>query len=158
MRVHIARKSLGRQGKAVVPRVSIETNVRIEGLRETRNALKRVDNELPKALRKRLKERVAEPVAAAMKRNVPKRSGKWASQIRAGSTQTGAYVQWNRNLAYPGWVEFGGTIRQPRRGVSISRPIRRKGRYVAPVVAQFRNRTETEAKNVVEELAREAGL
>lgn len=133
-----------------------------EDLRAFRRALRQIDPELTKELRRAYKHRVAEPVAQRIKTNVPRGPGRggrhWYQEVRSGSTTTGAYVQWGRTLEYPPWVEFGGEIRQPNRGVVIKRTRTPGGRYVYPVVNRARVQVYEATQQVLEAVHRRAGL
>ena len=118
--------------------------VQIRGIRELRSAFKRVDAEIPKELRKVLKD-IALSVVAGIAAKVPRVSGKAARSVRARSSQTGAAIAVGGATApyYP-WLDFGGTVgRGHRPGVPWSGSVHRDmpvgGRYVYPTIAEKRD-------------------
>jgi hypothetical protein len=114
--------------------------VRVEGLDELRSALRQVDRTLEKDLTRRMRTRVAGPVADKVRDAVPTgpgRGGHWRSAIRGGATSRAAYVQWGRgNVPYAPWIEFGGQLPSKRSGrpARVRRPYVPDGRYVHPTV------------------------
>lgn len=123
-----------------------------DDLRRVRRGLKALGDGSEKELRRQLKARVADPVAARIKGNIPlgpgRPPGHWRAQVRGGATQRGAYVQWGRNLEYPPIQEFaekwGG-----RQG---------EGRYVYPEIERSRPQLQRVGLAVLDTAARRAGL
>jgi len=77
----------------------------------------------------------AEPVAAVTRSSLPQVTGRLAGDVRVSATKTGASVRMGRGtVRYAGWVDFGGTRRNPR--VS-SRPYDPRGRYLFPAGVQL---------------------
>lgn len=101
--------------------------IRIDGLRKFSRDLKKIDNELPKALRLALNE-AADLVVSDARPRVPKRSGRAARSLKARSTRTAARVQGggNRAVYYP-WLDFGGRV---GKGLAVRRPFFKEGRYI----------------------------
>jgi hypothetical protein len=101
--------------------------VRVDGLAQFSRNLKKLDSDLPKALRLALNQS-AELVVTGAQGNVPSRSGKARRSIRAASTRTEARVRAGGNRApyYP-WLDFGGRV---GRGKSVRRPFLKDGRYL----------------------------
>lgn len=96
-----------------------EPTVRVEGLRELRRDLRRLQPELDKQLRKDIKA-AADKVAAAARANAPRRTGRYADSIKSYVTGTTASV--GSRLPQAGVLHWGGTIKP--RGVSITFPAR----------------------------------
>jgi hypothetical protein len=76
----------------------------------------------------------AEPVAAVTRSTLPQVSGRLAGDVRIGATRTGASVRMGRaSIRYAGWVEFGGTRRNPHVSTRNYDP---RGRYLFPAAVQ----------------------
>jgi hypothetical protein len=101
--------------------------VGVDGLAEFSRNLKKLDADLPKALRLALNQS-AELVVTGAQGKVPSRSGKARRSIRAASTRTEVRVRGGGNRApyYP-WLDFGGRV---GRGKSVRRPFLKDGRYL----------------------------
>lgn len=101
--------------------------IRVTGLREFQRSLKKLDAELPKALRMAFNG-AADVVVNDARPRVAKRSGKAASTVKARSTQTASRVVGGGNKApyYP-WLDFGGRVGRAR---SVVRPFLKHGRYI----------------------------
>lgn len=76
--------------------------------------------------------------AAAVRGEVPKRSGRLASSVDVGVDNDGAFVGLGAGVPYAGFVEFGGT-----RG----RPYVAEGRYLWPTVKTFEDEYVTAASD-----------
>lgn len=139
-----------------------DVRITISGIPELKAALRHIDAQLPRELQRRLKQQVADPAAASIRAAIPvgpAAGGHWRSDISAGSNSKGAFVTWGRTeRPYAGWVEFGGTIRQPRRGVTLRRPRISGGRYVYPTVRRKIPDLERAALQAVTDVARSAGF
>ena len=109
----------------------------VEGLKEFRKALKDMDDDLPKALRMALNKSV-EIIVDHAHANIPSRSGRAKSTVKARSTQSTARVSGGGNKApyYP-WLDFGGAV---GRANSVRRLFLKRGRYIYN--AYFKNRDE----------------
>src|SRR4051794_11989815 len=84
--------------------------IKVEGLKEFQRVLKKVDGDLPKALRMAF-NKTAQLVVDDAKPRVPVRSGKAASTVKARSTQASARVVSGGDKApYFPWLDFGGTV------------------------------------------------
>lgn len=109
--------------------------VKVTGLREFSAGLKTVDGELAKELRKGLNE-VAQFVVDDVRRQVPTRTGKARSSVRAASTQRAAVIKLGgRKAPYYGWLEFGGRV---GRGKSLKRRFIAEGRWLYPTIRRKR--------------------
>lgn len=133
--------------------------VRVDGLKELRRALGRVDPSLQKTLRGRLKT-IGDKVAAKTRARMPKRSGRAAGSVKSGVSGNNAYVQGGRKtVPYYGWLDWGGTLKPTggRRGTQ-HRPRVAKGRYMYPVIDEMRPEITRDAVKAFEETKRELGL
>lgn len=101
--------------------------IKIEGLNEFRRSLKKLDDDLPKALRLALNE-AADLVVGEAKPRIPTRSGRARRSVRMASTRTAVRVRGGGKRApyYP-WLDFGGRV-GPKR--SIERAFIKEGRYL----------------------------
>jgi hypothetical protein len=109
--------------------------IKVSGLREFQRNLKKLDAELPKALRLAFNG-AAQVVVEDARPKVPTLTGKAASTVKARSTQTASRVVGGGNKApyYP-WLDFGGKVGRRR---SVTRPFLNSGRYIYD--AYFDNR------------------
>lgn len=129
--------------------------IRVEGLREFARNLKKLDADLPKALRVALNE-AADIVVKGARPRVPRRSGRAAASIKARSTRTAVRVVGGSNrVPYYPWLDFGGKV---GRGKSVSRPFLREGRYI--YASYFKHRDELAAglETALIDAARAAGV
>lgn len=118
--------------------------VRVEGLKELRRSLNRIDPTLTKELRVELKA-IGDDVAADARRAVPQRTGQARASIRSGVSGNNAYVAGGKKrVPYYGWLDFG--TRTPRRGQPRSvGPWRRSGtgpkggRFIYPAIDDNRS-------------------
>lgn len=102
--------------------------IRVEGLAAFQRNLKKLDADLPKALRIALND-AANVVVDAARPLVPRRSGKAQASIKARSTRTKVRVsEGGRRAPYMPWLDYGGEGRV--RGRPAKRPFIREGRYV----------------------------
>lgn len=101
--------------------------ISITGLRKFSRDLKKLDSDLPKALRLALNE-AADVVVSDARPRVPSRSGRAKRSIKARSTRTAVRVSGGGSRApyYP-WLDFGGRVGP---GGSIRRPFIKDGRYI----------------------------
>lgn len=104
--------------------------IKIEGLAEFRRNLKKIDSELPKAIRLAANE-AANIVVDEAKPRVPRgpgRGGHAADSIKAGSTGTAARIKGGgRRFSYYPWLDFGG---RAGRNKKVKRPFLKTGRYI----------------------------
>jgi len=132
--------------------------ITIDGLSDFRKALKDVDGELAKLMRVALNE-AAEAVAQRVRPQFPHRLGYARKSVRASSTQKASRVRigGTKRAKHPAWLDFGGRVGRKH---SVSRPFKRKGRYLFPTYEKMKNSDElTEIlDNGLQRLARQAGL
>lgn len=134
----------------------MRVKLKVEGMWEFRKALRAVDTELPKQLRKGFNE-VAELVANEAADRVPVRSGALRDSIRPRSTQSeGRVVMGRASVPYAGWIDFGGTI-SPR-GAPMTRDFRRNGRYLFVAADDLAPRIRKETVDVLNRFVDKAGL
>lgn len=133
--------------------------VRVDGLKELRRALGRIDPSLQKTLRGRLKT-IGDKVAGQVRARMPRRSGRAAGSVKSGVSGNSAYVQGGRKaVPYVGWLEYGGVLKPiGGRRNTISRPVARRGRYMYPVIDEMRPEITRDAVAAFEETKRELGL
>lgn len=131
--------------------------IKVEGLREFQRALRGLDADLPKALRKALNNAVNIVVDDAKPR-IPRRSGRMAASLKAQSSQTKARIKGGGNrAAYFGWIDFGGK-RKGRGGGIVTRPFRKSGRYIWKSFGDKREQVISGLEEALVEVAKQAGL
>lgn len=134
----------------------MRVKLKVEGMWEFRKALRAVDTELPKQLRRGFND-VAEMVADEAASRVPVRSGALRDSIRPRSTQSeGRVVMGRASVPYAGWIDFGGTIAP--RGAPMTRPFLRNGRYLFVTADEMAPRIRKESERLLNRFADRAGL
>lgn len=129
--------------------------IRIEGLREFQRGLRKMDKDLPKALRIALNE-AAQIVVDEARPKVPRRTGRAAASIRVASTRTAARVrEGGGRVPYMPWLDFGGRTGRNR---SVVRPFYRQGRYVWRAVGARRDDITAAMEKALVGVAQSAGL
>jgi hypothetical protein len=110
--------------------------ITITGLREYLRALKKMDADLPKAVRVVL-NKAADLVIDLARPDVPSRSGRAARSIRGQSTRTAVRVTaGGKRAPYYPWLDFGGRVGRKK---STRRPFDPEGRYLYPAYFDLRN-------------------
>jgi hypothetical protein len=129
--------------------------IRVTGLREFQRNLKKLDADLPKALRIAFNG-AAEVVVDDARPRVARRSGRAAGTVKARSTQTASRVVGGGNKApyYP-WLDFGGRVGRRR---SVSRPFLKSGRYIYDAYFDNRSRYGELLEQGLLEVAASAGV
>jgi hypothetical protein len=118
--------------------------IKVEGLAEFNRNLKKLDSDLPKALRVALNEAAGVVVGYARPR-VAKRSGRAAASVKARSTRTAVrVVAGGARVSYYPWLDFGGRV---GKGRSVSRPFLKEGRYI--YAGYFKSRASGEFQEVL---------
>ncbi len=129
--------------------------IRIQGLAEFNRNLKKLDADLPKALRLAQNE-AAQIVVDWAQPRVPRKTGKAAKSVKAKSTRTSARVSGGgARVPYYPWLDWGGSVGRKR---SIKREFLKGGRYIYP---GFANNVDEVAEKLTEsliEVARQAGV
>ena len=129
--------------------------IRISGLREFQRAIKRLDSDLPKALRVAFNG-AADIVVQVARPKVASRSGRAKSTVKARSTQTAVRVVGGGNKApyYP-WLDFGGRVGP---GKSVKRTFVKEGRYIYGSYFDNRDRVQEGTVAALVNAAEAAGL
>lgn len=129
--------------------------IKIEGLREFRAGLKRMDKGLPKGIRIALNS-VVDIVVDDARPRIPRRTGRAAASLKSQSTQTKARIKAGGSRApYFPWLDFGG---RTGRNKSVVRPFFKKGRYVWLSFADKRTEVTEALDDALADVARGAGL
>lgn len=101
--------------------------IKIDGLAQFVNNLKKINSDLPKTLRVGFND-AAQIVIGWARPRVPHRSGKAAASIRAQSTRAAVRVsEGGARAPYMPWLDFGGRV---GRGKSVKRPFIKEGRFI----------------------------
>lgn len=129
--------------------------IRIEGLREFARDLRRLDADLPKALRIAFND-AANLIVDEARAGIPSRSGKARASVKARSTRTAArIVGGGARAPYYPWLDFGGRV---GKGRSIRRPFLSDGRYIYRALYDNVNQFETILEKSLLQVARSAGV
>jgi hypothetical protein len=141
-----------------------EYKVQVKGVKEMVKALKALDADLPKQLRKSFLV-IAGKIADRIRSGVPVGpTGHAAGSVKARATQRGASVVGGGAAApyYP-WLDFGGG-RKHARGVqpggspgSFRRTYFKEGRYMFPVIHDELEDTLAAAQQALRDAAKSAG-
>lgn len=101
--------------------------IKVDGLAKFSRDLRKVDAELPKALRVSF-NRAAGIVVDWAQPRVPRRSGRASRSVKARSTRTAVRVAaGGPRVPYFPWLDFGGKVGRRR---SVDRPYKKSGRYL----------------------------
>jgi len=129
--------------------------ITVEGLRELRSALRKVDGEMHKMMRIAQND-AAQIVVNRAKPKIPVRSGRARNSVRVASTQTAARIRaGSKRVPYYAWLDFGGRV---GRNKSVKRPFFKEGRYIFPSYSETKERVESTLIKRLTELCREGGL
>lgn len=132
--------------------------IRVTGLREFNKALKEIDTKLPSATRVALNT-AAQLVVDVAKPRVPSgpaAGGHAADSIKAKSTRTAVRIAGGgKKYPYYPWLDFGGKVGRHK---SVSRPYRKRGRYIWDAFADNRDKVEAQVVKALTDVARDAGL
>lgn len=129
--------------------------IRITGLNEFTRNLRKLDREVPKAMRVALND-AADIVLDYARPHIPRRSGKAAASLRAASTTRAVRVRAGGAKApyYP-WLDFGGRVGRKKR---TKRPYIREGRYLYPALSAKREQFEAAVRRALLGAAKDAGF
>jgi hypothetical protein len=129
--------------------------IKVKGLSEFSRNLKRLDADLPKALRIAFNE-AADVVVTDARSGIPTRSGKAKASVKARSTRTAARIVGGGNRApyYP-WLDFGGRVGRSR---SVRRPFLSDGRYIYNAFYDNADRLGDVLSDALIDVARSAGI
>ena len=134
-----------------------ETAIRIEGLAEFVRNLRKLDRELPKALRIAMNQ-AAQLVVDDASPHVPTRSGRAVRSIKTVSTPTSVRVKAGGARApYFPWLDYGGRVGRRK---ATRRAFLKEGRYLYP--AYFRKRDSGQIQAILNrallDVAAQAGV
>jgi hypothetical protein len=129
--------------------------IKVEGLAQFTRSLKKLDSELPKAVRMANNE-AAEVVVKYALPLVPTRKGKAKRTVKAISTRTeGRARGGSKGAPYYPWLEFGGHV---GRRHATARPYVKEGRYLYPSYLGHRPEVFQVLVKALAKVARDAGL
>jgi hypothetical protein len=129
--------------------------IKIEGLAEFTRNLKRLDTDLPKALRIAFNA-CADVVVADARGSIPTRSGKAKASVKARSTSTASrIVGGSTKVPYYPWLDFGGHVGRRR---SVRRPFLKEGRYIYAAYFDNQARYAELVEQALLDVARQAGV
>lgn len=129
--------------------------IKITGLSEFNRSLRRIDSDLPKALRLALNAAADVVIEHAIPK-VPRRTGRAAASLRSRSTRTQSRVSGGSARAphYP-WLDFGGRV---GRRHAVRRPFLKHGRYLYVAYHEHRDEFKTVLESELQSLVRRSGL
>lgn len=129
--------------------------IKVYGWREFNRNLRRLDAQLPKALRLAGNE-AAQIVVDWAQPRVPRRSGAAAATYKARSTRTAARVSAGSNkVPYVAWLDYGGRV---GRRAAVRREYIKEGRYLYPGYAENAGKVRAVLVAALHKVADEAGL
>lgn len=129
--------------------------IKIQGLAEFNRSLRKLDKELPKALRL-AHNKAAQIVVDYAQPRVPSRSGKARRSVKAKSTRTASRVSGGgKRVPYYPWLDFGGRV-GPRK--SVRRPFIKEGRYLYPGLGANYDEIHQALLDALLQVAKEAGV
>jgi len=138
--------------------VPVPEAIRVEGLRQFSRNLRRMDKNLPKALRL-AGNAAADIVVAEAKPRVPTGpgiGGHAKSSIKAASTRTQARISaGGKKYPYYPWLDFGGAVGRNR---SVRRPFLKSGRYIWKAYDDRQGDVARTLSNELDRVARSAGI
>lgn len=130
----------------------------MQGLREFQAGLRKLDSDLPKALRV-AGNTAAEIVVGEAKPRVPTGPGirgHARQSIRVASSQREVRVrEGGAKYPYMPWLDFGGSV---GRNDSVKRPFLKQGRYIWRAFADNREKVLSIYQDKLVDIARSAGL
>jgi hypothetical protein len=129
--------------------------VKIDGLSQFSRNLRKLDNDLPKALRLANNE-AGETIASAARAKVPRKTGHAAGTIKTKSTRDQVRIQGgSKRYSYYPWLDFGGRTGRKR---SVHRPFISQGRYIYPALGANYDQFEKLLTEKFLEVAKQAGV
>lgn len=132
-----------------------KTVLEVTGLKEFQKGLRRLDSDLPKALRIALNG-CSDFLIAKTVPQIPRRSGAAARSLKARSTRTAVRIAvGGRSAPYYPWLDFGGKV---GRANSIVRPFYSEGRYLYPTLRKNRDEFTKIMQGALGTIAHDAGL
>lgn len=132
-----------------------KTVLEVAGLKEFQKGLRRLDADLPKALRVALNG-CSDFLIAKTVPLIPKRSGAAARSLKARSTRTAVRIAvGGKSAPYYPWLDFGGQV---GRAGSVPRPFYKEGRYLYPTLRKNRDEFTKIMQGSLVTIAHDAGL
>lgn len=129
--------------------------IKITGLAEFNRNLRKLDAELPKALRLAHNE-AGQLIVDYAKPRVPRKTGRAAGTLKVRSTRTETRVQGgSKRVSYYPWLDFGGRT-GPKR--SVHRPFIKQGRYLYPSLGRNYDKFAALLEEKLIDVARQAGV
>ena len=129
--------------------------VKIDGLAEFVRNLKKLDTDLPKALRVAFNG-CADVVVNHARSSIPSKTGKAKGSVKSRSTQTASrVVGGSKTVPYYPWLDFGGRV--GKRG-SVHRPFIKHGRYIYNAYFDNRDKYTELVEQALLDVARQAGI
>jgi len=129
--------------------------IKIDGLAEFVRNLKKLDADLPKALRIGFND-AANIIVDYAKPKVPHKSGRAAGSIRAQSTRTAVRVtEGGKRAPYMPWLDFGGKVGRKK---SVHRPFLKEGRFLYAGLNAERDHVYAAVEAALIDAARSAGV
>lgn len=135
--------------------MSLVDPIKVDGLADFNRNLRKLDNDLPKALRI-ANNSAGQLIVNYARPRVPKDSGKAAGTVKAKSTRTeGRVTGGSARYPYYAWLDFGGRVGRKK---SVSRPFLKSGRYLyAGLSSQFGEIMQV-LHNALIDVAKQAGV
>jgi hypothetical protein len=143
-----------------------DISMTVTGVREFRDALRKVDEQLANQLRGKMLA-IAKSIVVDVQRKVPQLIGDARGSVKARATQIGAGVAWGSDkVPYFAWLDFGGSVgRGHRPGQAWSGSVQREwkgqpgqGRYVYPTISEHKEQTVRMLQEAIDDLALKAGF
>lgn len=129
--------------------------IRIDGLTQFVRSLRKLDAELPKAVRLALNA-AADVIVGEARPRIPVRTGRAARSVKAQSTRTAVrVVGGGPKVPYYSWLDFGGRVGRNR---SVARPFRKEGRYIYAAYFDSRAKVAAVLERELAAVVRSAGL
>lgn len=133
----------------------MRTTISVTGLSEFNRALRRMDSQLPIALRLAMNE-AADFLIQKARQDIPRRTGAAAASLKAKSTRTDVRIGvGGRRAPYYPWLDFGGAVGKNK---SVKRPFIHEGRYLYPTLRVHRDRFTEIMRTALINVAEDAGV
>lgn len=108
--------------------------IRVEGLKELHNSMKKLNSDLAKQLRL-VNKTAAQLVADNAAERVPVLTGRLKKSIKAlGQARSATVKEGSAKIPYAGFIDFGGTINFKTSSRVIERPFIKEGRILFPAL------------------------
>lgn len=129
--------------------------IKVEGLAALTRSLKKLDADLPKAVRQVNNDAVTVVVKYALPL-IPVRTGRARASVKARSTRVEGRVRGgNTKAPYYPWLDFGGHVGKKR---SVSRPFYTDGRYLYMAYYSHKKEVYDFLVKALKDLCESAGL